>query len=150
MKFNLFTDYALRSLMYLCWHRGRTVTAEEISSYYGISHDHIVKVIQELSRHGYVQARRGRGGGSMLARDPRFITVSEVINTFEGPPALLECIRTTNVCVIETSCRLKGVLTEAQRRMFEYLGTVTVEEIAGEQAPQIVALEPVNLINRAL
>lgn len=143
MKLNLFTDYALRSLMYLSWHRNRTVTAEEIARFYGISRDHIVKVIQELSRHGYVQARRGRGGGSVLARDPRQITVCEVITTFEGPPALLDCLRTSNVCAIETSCQLKRVLSEAQTRMFAYLDTVTVEDIAGEIEPVTIPLSPV-------
>lgn len=140
MKFNLFTDYALRSLMYLCWNRGRTVTAEEISGYYGISRDHVVKVIQELSRQGYVQARRGRGGGSVLARDPRSISVGEVISTFEGPPALLECLRSQNVCVIEQGCRLKGVLAEAQQRMMNYLEGISVDDIAGETAPEIIVL----------
>ncbi|QDU62885.1 HTH-type transcriptional repressor NsrR [Planctomycetes bacterium Pan216] len=138
MKLNLFTDYALRCLMYLCWHTGRTVTAEEIATYFGISHDHIVKVIQELSRQGYVQARRGRGGGSILARDPKSIPIAEVINTFEGPPALLDCLRSTGVCAIEVDCRLKRVLGESQRRMMEYLATVTVDDIAGEQAPQAI------------
>lgn len=140
MKLNLFTDYALRSLMYLSWNRSRTVTAEEIARFYGISRDHIVKVIQELSRHGYVQARRGRGGGSVLARDPRNITVCEVITTFEGPPALLDCLRTTNVCAIERSCRLKHVLGEAQSRMFDYLDTVSVEDIAGSVEPETIPL----------
>lgn len=133
MKLNLFTDYAFRVLMFLCWHRDRTVTAEEIARYYGISRDHIVKVIQELGRQGYVQARRGRGGGSVLARDPKSITVAEVLQTFEGPPALLECIRSTNVCAIENQCRLKHVLSEAQARMMDYLDTITVEEIAGDR-----------------
>jgi Rrf2 family nitric oxide-sensitive transcriptional repressor len=140
LKLNLFTDYAIRSLMYLTWHRHRTVTAEEIARYYGISRDHIVKVIQELSRRGYVQARRGRGGGSVLAREPGDITVSEVITTFEGAPALLDCLRTTNVCAIENDCRLKVVLAEGQRRMFEYLETVTLGDIAGEIEPVTVAL----------
>lgn len=135
VKLNLFTDYALRSLMYLCWRRNRTVTAEEISRFYGVSRDHIVKVIQELSRQGYVQARRGRGGGSVLARDPRTISVAEVITTFEGPPALLDCLRTSGVCVIERSCRLKRVLAEAQLRMFDYLAEVSIEEIAGSAEP---------------
>lgn len=146
MKLNLFTDYAVRSLMYLSWHRNRTVTAEEIARFYGISRDHIVKVIQELSRHGYVQARRGRGGGSILARDPRDISVAEVITTFEGPPALLDCLRTTNVCVIERSCRLRTVLGEAQTRMFDYLGTVSIEDIAGDIEPVTIPLNA-NLIS---
>lgn len=142
MKFNLFTDYALRSLMYLCWNRGRTVTAEEISDFYGISRDHVVKVIQELSRQGYVQARRGRGGGSILARDPKSVAVGEVISTFEGPPALLECLRSTEVCVIERGCRLRSTLAEAQRRMMNYLDGVTLEDIAGETAPELIELTP--------
>lgn len=136
MKFNLFTDYALRSLMYLCWNRGRPVTAEEISTYYSISRDHIVKVIQELSRQGYVQARRGRGGGSVLARDPRMITIYEVVSTFEGPPALLDCLRAENVCAIENHCGLKRALSEAQRRMMDYLATVTIEQVAGPEQPK--------------
>lgn len=142
MKLNLFTDYAVRSLMYLTWHPSRTVTAEEIARFYGISRDHIVKVIQELSRHGYVQARRGRGGGSVLARDPKQITVCEVITTFEGSPALLDCLRTTNVCSIEASCRLKRALNEAQSRMFEYLDQVTIKDVAGDEEPETVPIMP--------
>lgn len=145
MKFNLFTDYALRSLMYLCWNRGRTVTAEEIARFFGISRDHVVKVIQELSRQGFVQARRGRGGGSVLARDPSTITVSEVVSTFEGPPALLDCLRTTNVCAIESTCGLKRVLSEAQRRMMDYLGEVTLQQIAGSVAPETIAITKISM-----
>lgn len=140
MKFNLFTDYALRSLMYLCWHRGRTVTAEEIAGYYGISRDHIVKVIQELGRRGFVQARRGRGGGSVLAREPKTISVFEVVHAFEGAPALLECLRSSNVCAIEVHCRLKGVFGEAQRRMMDYLRDVTLDDIAGTEEPPTISL----------
>lgn len=126
--------------MYLCWNRGRTVTAEEISVFYGISRDHVVKVIQELSRQGYVQARRGRGGGSVLAREPKSIPVGEIISTFEGPPALLECLRSDHVCVIERGCRLRGVLAEAQLRMMQYLDSVTLDDIAGSDAPEMIEL----------
>jgi Rrf2 family nitric oxide-sensitive transcriptional repressor len=148
VKLNLFTDYALRSLMYLCWHRGRPVTAEEISSFYRISRDHVVKVIQELSRQGFVQARRGRGGGSMLARDPRTITVYEVITTFEGPPALLECIRANGVCAIESNCRLKSVLAEGQRRMLDHFNEVSIEDIAGPaELPVVFPLNAVQVQN---
>src|SRR5690606_29108086 len=88
------------------------------------------------------QARRGRGGGSILARDPKSIPVGEVISTFEGPPALLECLRSTNVCVIEQGCKLRGVLAEAQLRMMQYLDGVTLDEIAGDDSPQLIELTP--------
>lgn len=136
MKFNLFTDYALRSLMYLCWNRDRTITADEIAEFYGISRDHIVKVIHELNRRGFVQARRGRHGGSVLAREPKSINVGEVITAFEGPPALLDCLRSRNVCAIEQHCNLMYVLANAQKKMFDYLATVSLHEIAGDTAPE--------------
>ena len=132
MKLNLFTDYALRSLMYLSWHPDRTVTAEEIARYYGISRDHLVKVIQELGRQGYVRARRGRGGGSILARDPGTITIREVVTAFEGPSALLACLHASDSCVIEDHCGLRGVLHEAQLRMMEYLAEFTIADVAGK------------------
>jgi Rrf2 family nitric oxide-sensitive transcriptional repressor len=131
--------------MYLCWNRGRTVTAEEIARFFGISRDHVVKVIQELSRQGFVQARRGRGGGSVLARDPSTITVSEVVSTFEGPPALLDCLRTSNVCAIENACGLKRVLSEAQRRMMDYLSEVSIQQIAGPAAPETIPINKISM-----
>lgn len=149
MKLNLFTDYAIRSLMYLCWHRGRPVTAEEISTFYSISRDHVVKVIQELSRQGFVQARRGRGGGSTLARDPRSVTIFEVINTFEGPPALLDCLRATNVCVIENDCRLRTVLNESQKRMMDYLAGVSIEDVAGTAPPNTIELASITHVSNS-
>ena len=132
MKLNLFTDYALRSLMYFCWHRGRTVTAVEIAEYFDISRDHIVKVVQELSRRGFVQARRGRGGGSILARDPEDISIGEVVTTVDGPAALMQCLRANDVCSIEHDCRLRGVFREAQRRMMDYLNGVSLADVAGK------------------
>ena len=68
MHLTLFTDYALRSLIYLSAHGDRPCTVEEISGYFNISADHVTKVMQHLARQGYVRSRRGRHGGAMLAR----------------------------------------------------------------------------------
>jgi Rrf2 family transcriptional regulator, nitric oxide-sensitive transcriptional repressor len=132
VKLNLITDYALRSLIYLVWFPDRLVTAEEIASYYGISKEHIIKVLQELARRGFTQTRRGRKGGSVLARDPNEITIKEVIMVFEGKFTLLNCLLLENTCVIEDHCRLRGVLAEGQRRMLDYLETVSIGDVAGK------------------
>ncbi len=130
MQLTLFTDYALRSLMYLSWHPERLCTAEEIATFFGISQDHINKVLQNLARKGYVRSRRGRHGGVILARSADAIRLGEVLRDFEHI-ALLDCLHMTDVCIIEATCRLRHVLGEGQRLMMEYFDQFTLAQVAG-------------------
>jgi len=75
----LFTDYALRSLLYLTWHAGRPCTVDEVAGYFRISADHVTKVMQHLARQGYVRSRRGRRGGAVLARAAEEIRLGDWI-----------------------------------------------------------------------
>ena len=115
MHLTLFTDYALRSLIYLSAHGDRPCTVEEISGYFNISADHVTKVMQHLARQGYVRSRRGRHGGAMLARTPDDIRLGDILRNFEQI-ALLDCLQTDNVCTIGRDCLLKHILAEGQRR----------------------------------
>jgi Rrf2 family nitric oxide-sensitive transcriptional repressor len=133
----LFTDYALRSLLYLTWHAGRPCTVEEIARYFRISADHVTKVMQHLSRQGYVRSRRGRRGGAVLARPAEEIRLGQIVRDFESV-ALLDCLRAENVCVIERSCRLKRVLAEGQRRMMAYFDEHTLRDLAGPGQPDVL------------
>jgi Rrf2 family nitric oxide-sensitive transcriptional repressor len=130
----LFTDYALRSLLYLSWHQDRPCTVDEIAGYFRISADHVTKVMQHLARQGYVRSRRGRHGGAMLARPPEEIRLGDILRDFEQV-ALLDCLRAENVCVIERACKLKGVLAEGQRRMMAYFDEHTLRDLAGDGVP---------------
>jgi Rrf2 family nitric oxide-sensitive transcriptional repressor len=130
----LFTDYALRSLLYLTWHSDRPCTVEEISRYYRISADHVTKVMQHLARQGYVRSRRGRRGGAVLARAPEAVRLGDVLRDFEQI-ALLDCLKAENVCVIERTCRLKRVLNEGQQRMMAYFDEHTLKDLAGPGDP---------------
>jgi Rrf2 family nitric oxide-sensitive transcriptional repressor len=132
----LFTDYALRSLLYLTWHAGRNCTVEEIARYFRISADHVTKVMQHLARQGYVRSTRGRHGGAVLARPPEEVRLGAILRDFESV-ALLDCLRAENVCVIEVSCRLKRVLAEGQRRMMAYFDEQTLRDLAGPGPPQL-------------
>ncbi len=134
MHLTLFTDYALRSLLYLTWHAGRSCTVEEIARYFRISADHVTKVMQHLARQGYVRSRRGRHGGAVLARPPEEIRLGSILRDFESV-ALLDCLKAENVCVIEVTCRLKRVLAEGQRRMMEFFDEQTLRQLAGPGPP---------------
>ncbi|MEZ6059758.1 MAG: Rrf2 family transcriptional regulator [Planctomycetaceae bacterium] len=129
MQLTTQTDYALRTLMYLAAVSSRA-TVGEVSQLFGISVHHVAKVVNLLSRHGFVRSIRGVGGGIELARQPDQILVGDVISRFEGSLHLLDCIDQTNVCAIESFCKLKRVLAEAERIQLEYLNSVTLAEIA--------------------
>lgn len=138
MHLTLFSDYALRSLLYLSWHADRPCTVDEVARYFRISADHVTKVMQHLARQGYVRSRRGRRGGAVLARPPEEIRLGDILRDFESI-GLLDCLSVENVCVIQAGCRLKRVLAEGQRRMMAYFDEHTLRDLAGTGPPVEVA-----------
>lgn len=128
MRLTTHTDYALRTLMYLGATRARATIAD-IARLYGVSANHIAKVVNHLARLGYVRSVRGIGGGVELACDPDSITVGEIVEALEGHMHLLDCVATEDVCSIQSFCSLKGVLAEAERVQLDYLNTVTLTDV---------------------
>ena len=71
MRLTTFSDYCLRVLMYLAADEVRPATIGEIAVAFGISRNHLTKVVHFLGRSGYLTNVRGRGGGIALARSPK-------------------------------------------------------------------------------
>jgi Rrf2 family nitric oxide-sensitive transcriptional repressor len=113
MKLTRFTDYSLRVLIYLGLRNDGRVTIREISDAYGISRNHLMKVVSLLTRMGYLDARRGPGGGIALARDPGAIVIANVIRDMEDDLNLVECFCADGQCVIKPMCQLKVALRQA-------------------------------------
>ena len=129
MRLSLPTDYALRTLIYLAGRPGRT-SVSQVAEFYGISAHHLAKVVNQLARFGYVRSIRGAGGGIELARPADEISIGEVVLAHEGNLHLLECVSTDNVCSIQSFCKLKGVLAEAERVQIDYLNSMTLADVA--------------------
>ena len=132
IRLSLATDFALRTLLFLGSRRGERVCVRDVADFYGISSDHVSKVVQQLSRHGVVRTDRGRTGGLSLAREPGQITVGEIVELFEGPVSLLECVSTPGVCVIQPQCRLRRVLDRAGARLIRELKEVTLADLVAD------------------
>lgn len=128
MRLALQTDFALRTLMYLAAQDTRS-TVDEVAGLFGISRAHVAKVVNQLSRLGFIRSIRGIGGGIELTRSPAEIAVGEVIMAFEGNMHLLDCTGSDGVCVIESFCKLKTVLCEAERVQMEFLNGITLEQV---------------------
>lgn len=121
MKLTRFTDYSLRVLIYLGLKDDGRVTIREISEAYGISRNHLMKVVSLLTRMGYLDARRGPGGGIALAKPPGEIIVANVVRDMEDDLNLVECFCKDGTCIIKPVCELKSVLTKA---LMAYLDTL--------------------------
>lgn len=130
MQLTLYTDYSLRVLLYLALVPGRTATITEISGAYGISRNHLVKVVHNLSVQGFIQTTRGRGGGICLSRPPEQIVIGDVVRHTEVNFKLVECFdREFNTCPIAVACVLKDTLYDAQKAFMAVLDEKTLADI---------------------
>ncbi|MCK6375817.1 MAG: Rrf2 family transcriptional regulator, partial [Zoogloea sp.] len=91
MHITLHTDYALRVLIYLASNEERLPTIQEISARFDISRSHLMKVVNQLIRNGFVEGIRGKGGGLRLARPPAGIGIGDVVRKMETDLSLVEC-----------------------------------------------------------
>jgi Rrf2 family transcriptional regulator, nitric oxide-sensitive transcriptional repressor len=126
----LHADYALRVLLYLAARSERLVSTQEVSEAYGISKNHLVRVVQALGKHGFVEVRPGRSGGLTLARAPSEISLGQVFRVAEPDFHLVECFdRQTNTCPIAPACGLKGMLFEARDAFLAVLDKYTLADV---------------------
>jgi Rrf2 family nitric oxide-sensitive transcriptional repressor len=128
MRLRLQTDFALRVLLYLSY-VDRKATVDEIADSFGISREHLVKVVQALARHGYVLTQPGRHGGVTLACDPKATTVREVVEKIEGRHGVLDCVAAPGSCPMEPGCDLRRLLMFAEEKFYEALATKTLDDL---------------------
>lgn len=137
MRLTIFTDYTLRVLIYLGAHHDaeRLTTIGDVAAAYGISENHLMKVVHHLSKQGYLETTRGKGGGMRLARAPDEINIGAVVRDAEEDVALVECFEAGNHhCPIESACTLRGVLARALRAFFEVLDGQTLADLLKPRA----------------
>jgi len=132
------TDYALRVLMFLAANDHRRPTIKEISESFGISRNHLMKVVNALIRDGYVDGLRGRGGGLRLAMAPAEIRIGAVVRAMEPGMALVECFGTGGDCRLQGGCRLTGVLGKALDAFLAELDGATLADIVGQRQHQLM------------
>ena len=125
MRFTRYTDYAMRVLLYLSARPDTLCSVPEIARAYDISQNHLMKVVHDLGRAGYVSSVRGRFGGIRLARMPEEINVGEVVRRTEEGFDLVDC----GSCVIAPACGFTGVLNEALRAFMAVLDGYTLADL---------------------
>lgn len=135
MRLTTFTDYSLRVLIYLGARSDQRAAVGEIAVAYGISRNHLMKVILFLADQGYVVTTRGKGGGVQLKLDPGRIRIGEVVRKSEAGSVLVECFSTdTSECRIESACKLRSAFHKAVQAFYAVLDTYTLADLIVNRA----------------
>jgi Rrf2 family nitric oxide-sensitive transcriptional repressor len=109
MKLTRYTDYAIRVMIYLGSHEGEICSIRQVADAYDISQNHLMKVVQDLAKAGFVESIRGRNGGIRLDRPAASINLGSLLRHTEGLDNILEC----SSCSIRQGCGMPPILREA-------------------------------------
>lgn len=132
MRLTQFSDYALRTVLYLGAHPGHVVPVADVAKAYGISYHHLTKVAARLCELGVTEAVRGRHGGLRLAIAPSTLNIGWLVRQTEVDFVLVECFDPdTDTCPITPACRLRQVLHDALAQFLNVLDQYTLKDFLG-------------------
>lgn len=141
MRLTVYTDYTLRVMIYLVVkHReDQLATIDEIAKAYDISRNHLTKIVSELATHGFVETRKGRGGGVRLARRPEQISVGEIVRMAEKDFSIVVCqdLHQEHGCAVFQACNLKRGMRRAVDAFMHELDRMTMADAVA--APSVAA-----------
>jgi len=141
MHITRYTDYSLRVLIYLAAEGDRLATIQEIADSYDISKNHLMKVVHQLNKKGYIETIRGKKGGMRLHMAPEDINIGILIRETEQDLNIVECFSSKNACKITPVCGLKGMFNEALKAFLEVLDKYTLADVVRDpHRPQLLRL----------
>ncbi|MAM59906.1 Rrf2 family transcriptional regulator [Maritimibacter sp. UBA3975] len=150
MRLTLRTNLAARVLMYCGVNQEQTVRSSEIAKACNASGNHLSQVIHKLQQYGYVQTRRGRGGGLSLARAPGAISIGALFRDFEADVPFAECFdAANNNCPLFDNCRLNSYMKKALDAFYTELDQVTLQDLVEGNCglSELLSIAPVAAAN---
>lgn len=128
-------DYAVRAVLHLAKVGGTERSATSaIAREQNIPPSFLAKIISQLSIAGLLHTSRGARGGVILARDPKDITLLEVVEAIDGPIQLNECVGDSGACMFDKACPIKPVWCDAQEELVRRLKATNFADLLSKAA----------------
>jgi len=137
LKLTKKADYGLIALRHLAVGSGQpSASAKEIADRYGMPLPMLSKILQKLARGGFLRSEHGTNGGYKLARDPRQVSVLEVIRAIDGPSVLMTCFTGQKECGQSGTCTVREPLRRVHQGILHLLETITISDMAQDEAEE--------------
>src|SRR5690554_327241 len=133
MHITRYTDYSLRVLIYLAEQGDGLTTIQEIADCYEISKNHLMKVVHQLNKKGYIETVRGKKGGMRLHMAPQDINIGILVRETEQDLSIVECLSSNTACKITPVCGLKQMFGKALKAFLEVLDKYTLADVVRDQ-----------------
>lgn len=132
MRLTLRTDYAIRVMIFLARNLETGSTVKELAALHSISHNHLVKIANDLCNSGLLIGKRGRGGGLWLAIAPEKITVGQIVGLMEADKELIAGCNPEygKPCILSEVCRLRHLNKRAVDAFMKVLHGTTLRDLA--------------------
>jgi Rrf2 family protein len=128
-------DYAIRAVLHLSrLGSGQRASTSQIAQEQSIPPSFLAKIVSQLSVSGLLQTSRGARGGVSLAKNPKDITLLEVIEAIDGPILLNECVADEANCAFSEDCPLRPVWCDAQAELITRLRSTNFGQFVTMQA----------------
>jgi Rrf2 family transcriptional regulator, nitric oxide-sensitive transcriptional repressor len=144
MRLTAYTDYTLRTLMYLAVHVDRHATIAEIATAYRISETHLMKVVHQLGVSGDIETLRGRNGGMRLGKPAASINLGAVVRRTEADMEVVPCFEDEKLCIIGGACTLTTALRTALAAFLAVLDQYTLADLIAprRRLASLLGVEP--------
>ena len=149
LKISKKSDYALMALQYMAtvqqgemnaFNIHRVVNTKEIAEEHLIPLELLAKVLQTLAKHQMIESQNGPKGGYVLAREPRDISIAQVLEAIEGPLGIADCYHEKDddeACEQMEHCNIRTPLLKVQESIMQLLSSMSIEDMMAE-SPLII------------
>jgi len=141
LRMGKLTDYGIVLMSYLASKTYQQHSAHNLSDAVQMPFPTVRKVLKSLSQAGLLKSERGAQGGYNLTRNPKSISIAEIITAIEGPIALTECVSDENHCEQESHCSVQTNWTRINNAVFHALDEVKLSDML---EPQLSGVSPIH------
>jgi len=126
-------DYALKAVLGLALNSGKLVTIHDLAKHTDIPVKFLEQVLLDLKKGGFVESRRGKIGGYLLAKHPSQIKLGEVIRFIDGPIEPIGCVGVKySGCADTYSCVFRRIWSEVAQATCAVIDNISFEDLANQ------------------
>jgi len=134
MGINRATEYSIRALVYMAMNSNiEVITKSELCKTQGVTPGFLTKIMQPLIKTGVVKSFRGAKGGFQLAKDPKEITLYEILKCIDNITIFNDCLTEDGACNRDQTCFMHKIWEEAMENAKDVLKKYTLSEVARQQ-----------------